>query len=154
MLMFCVQRFCLRNGLAPVQVRTTSEIHSFIRLFGLRRRAGAVSPFSVGQRLRREQSARHQRCRRQAEGDSARGCRRSRREDKGAWGGKSGGERPYMTLSPCCALALGAAGTFISAARSKLKGKGWRKIKRGMIYHPWEGGHLNSLLLVMSDHAK
>lgn len=152
--MFCVWRFCLCNGLAPVQVRTTSEIHSFVRLLGLRRRAGAVSAFSVGQQLRREQSPRHQRCLRQAEGGSARGCRRNWREDKGGWGGKSGEERPYVTLSPCCGLALGAAGPFISAARSKHKGKGWRKIKRGMVYPPWEGGHLNSLLLVMFDHAK
>lgn len=55
---------------------------------------------------------------------------------------------------PCPGLALGAAGIAISAARSRLKGIGWKKIKRGMVCPPREGGHLNSPLPVMSDHAK
>lgn len=42
----------------------------------------------------------------------------------------------------------------ISAARRRLKGKGWKKIKRGMVCLPREGGHLDSPLPVMSDDAK
>lgn len=131
-LMYCESRLSLCNGLTPVQVRATSEIWAVVWLLGLGRRVGAVSAFNVGEQLRRAQSLRHQawqRCPRQAEPGSVGSCREELEENQV--------ERGPIWPSP--GLALGAAGIFISAAKSRPKDKGWKKLKTGMIC-PYEKG--------------